>query len=108
MSASVEKSPPTPFPALILRLETHNGVVIRTLITPATVDANVFSIVVNPTTRPSLLTAPPAAARVALADAATLLAVERTTLVGIAGPAGLSARGGELSAAVVSAAEIEC
>lgn len=42
--ASVEKSPPAAFPDLIRRLETHRGVVARTFITPATVDATMLSI----------------------------------------------------------------
>lgn len=45
---SVEKRPPTPFPALMRRLDTQSGVVARTLTTPAIVDATTLSSGVSP------------------------------------------------------------
>lgn len=58
MDPRVEKRPPTPFPALIRRLETQSGVVAKTLITPAIVDATTLSSGLSPPP-PSAL-APPA------------------------------------------------
>lgn len=53
IAASVAKSPPNPFPAFIRRFATHSGVVARTFITPAIVDASVLSIGVSPFSNPS-------------------------------------------------------